>query len=186
MGRWMQGLVCLAVAGCFTGAATVTHAATVHYTTHDLGGGLWRYSYTVSGWTFGVDEGLAIFFDPAFYGELTNPQPDTDPLDGSTTDVEWDVLLLQPDLSLLASGVFDALALVALPSSLLFSIDVEWLGTTGTIPGSQPFDIYSIADGEVLVLTSGSTRPASPVPEPATALLLAGALTCAMARRRRR
>lgn len=162
-----------AVALCaFVGSA---QAAFIEYATTDLGGGSWRYDYTVgqeADLAFDVEE-FAIFFDLGLYSNLS--------LAG--TPEGWDGLVAQPDPFLPDNGFADWLALgsgIAPGSSLGgFSVLFTWLGP-GT-PGSQTFDIIDPITFDVL--RSGVTTP---VPEPGTLGLLGlGMAGMAFARRRR-
>jgi hypothetical protein len=147
---------------------------------------LWRYVYTVDGSTCDVEQGFAIFVDHTTYGPLLSSTPDTDREAFVSTNSDWDILLLDPDIGLLADGVFDALALVGSPIVNSFSVDFLWLGV-GT-PGSQPFYTYQLdAFGTPQILESGVTTAAQSVPEPGTLLLLlvGGAGMSALRARRR-
>jgi MYXO-CTERM domain-containing protein len=146
---------------------------------------LWRYIYTVDAQTLGSDPGLAIFFNASLYGALSNPSPDTDRDVFSTTDPHWDILLLDPDLSLPADGVFDAFFLPSgTPGATTFSVDFVWLGAGA--PASQSFYTYSLdADGNVVVGQDGVTVASSSVPEPATWALVLPGLVAAWVRRAR-
>jgi hypothetical protein len=142
----------------------------------------WEYRYIVSGVDFAIDRGFSIFFDADLYAAMQNPAPDPGP--------DWDVLTIQPDVALASPGLYDTLALAANPSiAAPFSIAFTWLGGPAT-PGSQFFTINQYdAAGTLTVLHSGSTVPfeqPTPVPEPATALLVAaGAAGMAWHRGRR-
>ncbi len=156
----------------------IAHAATIGFEAIDLsdttpGQDLWRYVYTVDGSSFAFDQGLAIFFDYTAYGPLLGSSPDTDPGAFVSTNSDWDILLLDPEIGLLADGVFDALALVGSPISSVLSVDFLWSGL-GT-PGSQSFSTYQLdAFGTPQILESGVTTAVTPVPEPGTLLLLLG------------
>ena len=154
-------------------------AATITFESVDLadvtvGEDLWRYIYTVGDATFDTNDGFAIFFDSQQYGALVASTPDTDRDAFVTTDLEWDILLLDPDLGLQGDGVFDALSLASAATNTTFTVDFIWLGTTA--PGGQTFNLYRLAeDLSVITIADGVTEAANPVPEPgALALLMLG------------
>ena len=178
---------------CAIVVALPASAASIRFQADDLpdailGEDLWRYTYDVEGATFNVDDGFIIFFDYTAFGHLSNPSPDTDPAPVSSTDAEWDVLLLQPDAGLLADGTFDALSLVNNPLGLTFAVDVVRLGAG--VPGAQSFFLYHLdANGGLVVGEPGTTAPVpgtEAVPEPATLSLLATGLAGFYARRARK
>lgn len=164
--------------------ASTAQAATITYTTTDLGGGQWQYDYVVSGNTFNAFEGFSVFFDPALYEALT---------DEATTNSPWLLSVLQPDIVLPDVGIFDAIALADGASiANTFSIRFTYLGIG--VPGSQafeltlwePFDVNDPNADPLFLdsLGSGETVRAS-VPEPGVLLLLGGGLA-ALARRIRK
>jgi hypothetical protein len=151
-------------------------AATITFESVDLadvtvGEDLWRYIYTVGDATFDSNDGFTIFFDSQQYGALVASTPDTDRDAFVTTDLEWDILLLDPDLGLQADGVFDALSLAGAATNTTFTVDFIWLGTAA--PGVQTFNLYRLAeDFSVITIQEGVTEAANPVPEPGTLALL--------------
>ena len=155
------------VAGLLTlGTAGLANATAISYTATDLTdvgtGDLWEYSYTVSDNIFAADTGFTVYFDLGLY-DLLDPAP-------VAPNLDWDVLTWDPDPSLPDDGAYDAYAWVDGASLAdAFTVSFEWLGG-GTGPGSQFFDVY---DSSFAIVESGETIPGStPVPEPATMLLL--------------
>jgi hypothetical protein len=119
-----------------------------------------------------------IRFDPALYGELSNPVAPPD----------FDVLILQPNNPPGVPGDYKPLALIDNPSqSGLFSVDFTFLGPG--MPGSQPFFINQYDDQFMLIDSDGPffTTPVSNpgvVPEPATLTLVGATLLIAGVARR--
>ena len=160
--------------------ASANAAAIIEFTTLDLldsfpGEDLWQYEYTVSGFTFGVDQGFSVYFDPILYSDLV----------AGSVPPDWDILTIQPDPVLEDDGSYGALATVNVASlANPFVVTFEWLGGASG-PGKQPFTIEEFdQSGAYIELERGVTRAA--VPEPATLLLLTPALAYAMRRRRSR
>jgi hypothetical protein len=158
----MRGFAALVVLVSGPAAAT-----TIEYDLVSLGGGSYRYVYTVTndGSLGATLEGFDVFFDPALYLEsslsIVTPLP---------LAAEWDELILGSGV--LISAAYDALGVAGgIPdggSASGFAVEFVWLGS-GT-PGVQPYEIF---DGDTFeVLESGSTTS---VPEPAPmSLLVAG------------
>lgn len=139
--------------------ALPAQAVDVEYTIESLSASDWRYFYTVTNDSLGVDiEEFTINFDRTLYTNLI--------VDASPAD--WDSLVAQPDNDIPADGYFDSLALsqgIANGESLGgFSVRFTYLGT-GT-PGAQPFEVV---DSDFNVLVAGMTAP---VPEAQTYLML--------------
>jgi len=156
------------------GMAAPAHATRIAYLAIDLPDpgplDLWRYEYSVSERDFAAGEGFSIRFAVGAATDLV-------PVSGAV-DVDWDVLVLQPEPLLASDGRYDAQAQVGSPTLLsVFAVDFHWLAA-GT-PGTQLFEVY---DASFALLEAGQTAP---IPEPATALLLAVGLG-ALARRRDR
>ncbi|MEG1328423.1 MAG: hypothetical protein RSD99_26215, partial [Janthinobacterium sp.] len=121
--------VLLALLLCAMGAA---HATSIGYTATALGGTQWRYDYTVSNTTLAVAIAeFTLFFSVGPYAMLHD----------ISTAPGWDVLLVQPDPAIPASGYLDALALAGgiHPGATAtgFSVTFDYLGAGS--PGAQPF-----------------------------------------------
>src|SRR5262245_29649328 len=133
--RW----VCVLAVCCGLGLASPAGATRIFYEAVDLpdssGGDLWRYRWFVTDFAFAADQGFSIEFELGRYASLQAP-----PLAPS---LDWDVLALEPDSSVPAAGLYDALALVDSPSlAQAFELDFVWLGAGA--PGSQPFVVYQL------------------------------------------
>ena len=173
--RWGQA-VCAAL---LLAAGSQAQGAVIDYSATALGPQSWQYDYTVmnDSDTLTIDE-FTIYFDRTLFSNLAV----------ALSPVDWDPLVIQPDLELPSNGLFDALALafgIAPGTSLSgFSVAFTFLGS-GT-PGSQPFEVVDAQSLEVL--QSGFTSlTAQAVPEPGTLalLLIAGIAAAAVSRRRR-
>ena len=156
-------------------AMSVARATSIGYTATSLGGTQWRYDYTVSNTMLAMPiEEFTLFFSVGQYAKLHN----------ISTAPGWDVLLVQPDPAIPASGYLDALALAGgiVPGATAtgFSVTFDYLGAGS--PGAQPFSILDPVS--FIELEAGSTQPAA-VALPSTPwLLLAGVLAMACLRRR--
>lgn len=151
-------------------------AATIQYEVTDLGNNVptqdrWEYRYFVSGFTFAANEGFTIWFDQNLFTLLETPL---------APSPQWNVLVLQPDLTLPDRGAFDALGLVNNPS-LAQPFAVDFVSLAG-MPGTQQFDINEFdSQGKLVrVIESGVTAPmqSGTAPEPGTLWLIAGAGAC--------
>jgi hypothetical protein len=156
----------------FIGAAVLIHSAdagatTIEFEAVHLGGSLWQYDYFLADGLFDAQQGFAVFFDPDLFADLNPVSPAPD----------WDVLVTIPDPLLDSDGTYDALALVDNPIFVgPFSVSFTWLGLSGTTPGSQIFNVYTLdASGFPEPIEVGVTtpRPTTPVPEPSTLFLSA-------------
>jgi hypothetical protein len=140
-------------------------ATTIEFEAIHLGGTLWQYDYFLTDGLFDAQQGFAVFFDPDLYSDLNPVSPAPD----------WDVLVTIPDPLLDSDGTYDALALVDNPIFVgPFSVSFTWLGLSGTTPGSQIFNVYTLdATGFPEPIEVGVTtpRPTTPVSEPSTLLL---------------
>ena len=136
---------------------------------------LWQYSYLVSDRVFAADEGFTIFFDRGLFKDLQPNPPAPNP--------DWQPLTVERDLTLPSDGFYDALGLVDNASlGGAFLVSFTWLGPPGTTPGSQPFQVYAVADEVLNVLETGRTvAQGAAVPVPSTLLLLGAGLLFAAA-----
>ncbi|MGK5060596.1 hypothetical protein ACQ4WY_27030 [Janthinobacterium sp. LB2P49] len=165
----------LSLLGLMLCMMSAAHATSIGYTATALGGTLWRYDYTVSNTTMAVPIAeFTLFFSVGQYAKLHN----------ISTVQGWDVLLVQPDVAIPASGYLDALALAGgiVPGAMAtgFSVTFDYLGAGS--PGAQPFSILDPVS--FIELETGLTQPAA-IALPSTPwLLLAGVLAAACLRRR--
>lgn len=180
-GNEMKRASCQLLAGAFLFAASLAHATTINYFTTSLGGTDWRYDYTVSNDTLGMNlQEFTIYFDVNLFSNLAV----------LSSPADWDSLVVQPDLALPSNGFFDSLALFGglTPGTSVggFSVTFMFAGAGG--PGSQAFDIVDPQTFAVLEsgVTSRFVEPPSTVAEPNALplLLLAGVFAAAGARLR--
>lgn len=147
------------------------NAAIVQFSTTALGGGFWRYDYTLEGAApAGGFDGLTIYFEASSYGQLAN----------AIAPLGWDPLVVQPDTGIPADGLLDLLNLGGLLTGnvgpLEFSVDVEYFGVGA--PSSQRFELYQSTPFDVVAL--GLTGRVNGVPEPSTGALVMLALSGVM------
>lgn len=152
-------------------AVAMLRGASVTYALADLGGGFWRYDYSIASPTFVPGQGITFHFAPDLYSSLSNP----------IAPAGWDPLVYPAGIPAGATGEFDLLAAIPNPGLTGISIEFEYLGTGQ--PGSQPFDTYTL-DPVFTVLEQGNTT--SGVPEPSVLLLAIGGLGAIACRRYRR
>ena len=168
--RWFRHSLIFA-AGLLGSVAA--QAVIIEYTTSNLGGNRYEYTYNVinDDLAAGIEE-FTIFFALGDYENLAI----------GSTPAGWDPIVLQPDPFLPDDGLYDALALgapIGLGESLGgFSVSFDWLGAGD--PGAQPFEVV---DFFFNVLASGDTVAAA-VPEPPLVGLLALGV-CAICLRKR-
>ena len=113
---------------------TQAMAAVITFDASNVGGNTWQYDYVVANDSLGSDiEEFSIFFAPGSYENLSV----------FGTPVDWDSLVVEPDVEIPDDGWLDALALAGgiAPNSSLggFSVRFDWLGQGA--PGSQEFAI---------------------------------------------
>jgi len=168
---------------CFLGACPpFAHSAVqVLYEVQDLtddtpGEDLWRYLYRVSGYAFQPGENfLRVLFPDETYGPILE--------DGIEVPDGW-IAVVQvadteiPDASFNAEGSSDTV------SELLFTVPFAWQGLR--TPGAQRFEIleYNPAQDDFELAVEGVTST-TPIPEPATAFLLAMGLALVVTLRSR-
>jgi hypothetical protein len=139
----------------------------------NVGGSVWQYDYYFDGFDFRANQEVRIEFDWATCSDLVLPDGAYD----SLLAQGWDAIVAsQPQPSLLDYGIYGALALVDDPGyEGPFSVQFTWSGDAD--PGAQGFELRQWNDDWSFdVVSTGRTgSPAgSPVPEPASGLLLAG------------
>jgi hypothetical protein len=169
-----MGLV-LSLAGllAFAGALPArADSLDVSYTTTNLGGGLYEYAYTLSGYDLLAGDDLAIYFPLATSANLT---------DLGTGGADYTTFVFQPDPSIPADGEFDAIANVDNPS-LATVLDTSFLYSGAGTPGAQDFTLY---DADYNVISTGETLAATPEPLPLL-LLCTGILAIYALRQRQR
>lgn len=156
-------------------------ASIITYDVTDLGGGAWRYDYTVTNDTLAVPiEQITIYFELGLYTNLRN----------ATAPANWEPLAVDPDSLLPDDGFFDALVLDLVasvaPGDTLsgFSVEFDYLPDDLT-PGSQLFELLI---APLTVVDVGFTRLATAVAvsEPGSAPLLGAGLLLLVAGRWRR
>lgn len=148
--RTLTGLVLATFAYC-------AQATTITYSTQNLGGNTWQYSYTVVNDTLAqsIDE-FTIYFDLFLYENLS--------LAGQATPPAWDAVAIEPDPALPDDGFYDGLALnlgIAQGAALgQFQITFDYLGNGA--PKEQFFEV--VDPTSFAVLDSGFTVAAVPLP----------------------
>lgn len=145
------------------------HAGAIGISVSPDGAGVYKYTYTISGFTLSANQDLDIQFDPAVYLALSNGVAGSD----------FHLALLQPNNPPGTFGDYSIMALVNNPSLAgPFSVDVTLQQGVQTPPTIQPFVIEQFStDGKFMSnIGSGS---AGAVPEPSTGLmvLMAGVMT---------
>ncbi len=150
---------------CSMFVAIPANAINIVYEATDLadtsvGQDLWKYTYTVSDYSFIANNGFSIFFDHQLYSNLEDPAP--------LVNADWNILVLQPDDLLPDDGKYDALSLTN-GASLVDQFVVSYLWSGNGTPGAQSYEIY---DNSFNVVASGITQSTQPVPEPATIIML--------------
>jgi hypothetical protein len=148
----------------------------VTYTATQISGSEWQYDYQLTG-SFVSGDDLAVYFPLATSLNL---------VDLGTGGTDWTTFVFQPDPDLPADGEYDMVANIDNPS-LAPSFDVQFQYSGTGSPGPQEFTLY---DPNFNILDNGVTVPPtspSPVPEPASLLLLGfGLLSLSVYAKRRR
>ncbi len=161
----------------FPGAAPALRADPigVTYTATQISGSEWQYDYQLTG-SFLSGDDLAVYFPLATSANL---------VDLGTGGADWTTFVFQPDPNLPADGEYDMLANIDNPSlAPNFEVQFQYSGTGS--PGPQEFTLY---DPNFNILDTGVTVPPtspSPIPEPASFLLLGSGMLslCQWAKRR--
>jgi PEP-CTERM motif len=136
-------------------------AGTIQYQVTNLGANLFRYTYTVNGFSFGPNQELQVAFNPTLFGTLSNP----------VAGPGFSAFVFQPNNPPGAPGDYSAFTAtgVATPTGP-FSVDVTFLGTG--VPGSQQFFINQYNPDLIFMqeLASGTTQLVgqATIPEPGT------------------
>jgi len=138
-------------------------AGTIAYQVIDLGGGMDRYVYTVSGFDLLPHQEIDIQFDATMFAGLTN----------ASAPSPFNVELIQPGNPMGAPGHYSAVTDVEvdLTSSSDGPFIVDFTFTGSGSPGSQMYSINQLDTNDLdieNVVSTGSTVPLS-VPVPATA-----------------
>jgi len=141
------------------GLAANVSGATVNFQVGNLGGGNFRYTYSLGGFSFAANDTLDISFNAAVYNTLFNgvAQPSSD----------WSLLVFQPNALPGLAGDYFLTASVNNPS-LAGPFSVDFTLKPGAQPGSQAFTIF---DPNFNTITSGQTTPVGTgmgTPEPAS------------------
>jgi len=168
MKRWML------FALLWAGITCTSHAAVMVVSFSQLAGDQWQTDLVlVNDGTPEQITGFTVYFDESLFTDLSV----------ASSPANWDSLVIQPDLALASPGFFDSLVIAPGSPLLLgqqqagFSVLVRYVGA-----GSPPMVPFEIVDAQFNVLFSGLTTP---IPEPASALLLLGGLTGVVVARRR-
>jgi hypothetical protein len=138
-----------------------SEGAAIHFEINDLpdmslGEDLWEYRYFLVDPTFPLDQGFTIFFDHSAVASLGLPP-------GAGTDASWDILLGQPEPGIPANGFYDGLAIVpdAVPRNPFVVNFVLLPGAS--LPGEQPFEIYTLVGGFKVIDSGMTARVAEPI-----------------------
>ncbi len=155
----------------FTFSLSAAAATSVQFEVHDLsdtiaGEDLWQYRYFVAG-TFQQFEELDVVFDAALASSIGS---------GVAPNDDWAVSVVQPIAGIPADGIFAAQAQIDNPS-LSQPFTVDFVRSGSALPGAQSFEVV---DANFELKDFGIT---SPVPEPASYVLLAAGLAVLGVRR---
>jgi len=151
----------------------LAQATAIFYDLQDLGGGVWKYDYTVRNDTLGSALGeFTIWFDYGLYDVLWIESAKPGWFEQSFDPI-WDAT--GPN-----DGFYNAISLAAgiAPGAeeAGFSVSFVWLGLD-PLPSFQRYDIVDAGQ----IIDQGLTEPMPPVtvPEPGTFILVAGLVTAA-------
>ena len=142
-------------------------AATISYTSEDLGNNLWQYNYTIYNDTQSAIDYFDIYFEN-----------DYDALELLASPGGWLAELFPADVlnPLTLSAMADVDPLLPGNSLGVFSVVFNWLGIE--TPGSQEFALYNFAENGFNPFVGGynsgvyTEETAPPIPEPQTFMLL--------------
>lgn len=160
--------------GLWAGSNLAFAASTLTYQSTDLadvvvGEDLWQNVYTFAG---ALEEfgGLTVHFDSALHANL----------DVTVVPLELSAVASQPDPLLGVEGLVGLTALSAQPPTYTANFTVAFV-STGAVPKTQPYEVFA-ADFSIL---EPGTAIQTPVPEPASALMLGLGSLALLALRRR-
>lgn len=151
--------------------AGISHAGVVQYEVVPLGGDLYRYTYRLSGFDFGLHHEFYVDFPVPDFSALSNGAGGY-----PGWEADWDIDLFQPNNPPGLHGNFTALALYDPPPGIpfVFRVDAVYSGTSE--PGSQAYSIYDFTNPLAPVLIEELSGTTTPVPEPGTSALVGLAL----------
>jgi len=146
---------------CFGLAAANLVAGTIQYQIANLGGNEFRYTYSLTGFSFGPNQELQVEFNPTLFGTLSNP----------VAGPGFTAMVFQPNNPPGAAGDYSAFTATGVASPTgPFSVDVAFLGAGQ--PGNQNFFInqYDQNLNFLSTIASGTTVPLGQaiIPEPGT------------------
>lgn len=136
-------------------------AGTLSYQANDLGAGIWEYSYRIDG-PFDTFDGFTLLYNPSEYSNVVIG----DPLPGDWSQFPTDGGGVTDTL---LDNIYEGIGPID-ANDIRFTVEFLWLGNG--IPGSQPYELFNASGVNTLSTVSRSTS----VPEPASLLLVLGAL----------
>ena len=152
---------------CCICVVPATNAETIVYEATDLtdlvpGEDLWKYTYTVSGYTFNSESLFGTYFDGALSSNLKDPTPNNS---------AWKSLVLPGD-DADPTSIYSAFSLIDAPSlEDPFMVSFIWTGTGS--PGPQEYFVVDSAG----IFAEGTTQSSvPPVPVPSSVILMISGL----------